>query len=44
MRSARDSHPLPCRDRDLVLSEPEAGIAREDRRPEPLGLELEVLA
>ena len=31
----RDSHPLPRRDRDLVLPEAEAGIAREDRRPEP---------
>ena len=38
----RDSHPLPRRDGDLVLPEAEPRIAREDRRPEPLGLEPEL--
>ena len=39
----RDADPLPRGDGDLVLAEGELGIAREDRRPEAVAIELHVL-
>ncbi len=39
----RDSLPQPGGDGDLVLSDPERRVAGEDARPEPVGVEAEVL-
>ena len=43
IRSARLADLAPVLVRDLVLAEPELGVAGEDGDPEPLGVELQVL-